>query len=291
MRIPWLPLDDQYITVAAPLISGLLRVDIDKAIGLGVRLLAFTVDQTSTQEKPPDGIFPGADATETLEAAVQWCGEAGRLVTAFIRAGVMERLPDGGIRVRGTDRFARTWAKNKRRRGSTGEMKGVSESDDTPDTGADRAGTGALPAPTVPVPCRETETETEKKEEEAQAAAPPASETTLATKQPPPRRQKREQSNQEWLLPRLQENREAVLRPVFGDRLDPDVVERPNVTLKPLKDQDPEVVRVGHSLYLNDDYARSQTPPCPVHHFANDFFRKWKPRALEAIAALGNAHG
>ncbi len=162
MKIPYLQVDDHFITVAAPLIAGLLRLEVDRVLGMGVRLFAFTVDATSSKESPPSGLFPGQGATELLEASVQWTGEPGRLVAALKIAAVVAPLEDGGLRVCGTARYKATWVKNGRRRGPTGD---------------NRTGTGPVPADnrsgSDPEPDRETETEREERKKAPPPTLPP----------------------------------------------------------------------------------------------------------------------
>lgn len=131
MQLPFYQVSDKFLTVQGPYIAGILRMDPNAAIGIGMRLFAFAVDMTSTKDCPPSGVFAGPHAAADIEAGVQWTGQPGALVEAFIRAGVIERAEES-LRIRGMDRYGETWKKNRRRRpdglaekpGGSGEKPG-----------------------------------------------------------------------------------------------------------------------------------------------------------------------
>ncbi len=114
MSLPYLQLDEEFIRVRAVSIAARLKVSRHEAVGMGADLFPFAVEATSTKERPPDGLFPEEDAWLVLEAGMNWTGEPGAAVKAFQRAGVLEPLDGGGLRVKGMERYRRTWEKNNR---------------------------------------------------------------------------------------------------------------------------------------------------------------------------------
>jgi hypothetical protein len=115
VRLPYIQLGQKFVTAQAPAVAALLRVPKALVVGMGVELFAFTVEQTSTDERPPDGVFLDPDAGTILEGVMGWTGEPGRLVDSLLRVGVLEKL-EIGIRVRGTDRYAAAWEKARKDR-------------------------------------------------------------------------------------------------------------------------------------------------------------------------------
>jgi hypothetical protein len=113
VSIPYLQIDSDFIRIKAPMIGALLQVDRHKAVGMGADLFDFVVNETSTKKKPPDGIILGEEAALILEGVMGWTGERGRAISAFKRAGVIEEM-DGGLRIKGTERYKATWEKNNR---------------------------------------------------------------------------------------------------------------------------------------------------------------------------------
>lgn len=84
------------------------------------------------EDQPPTGVLMSPRVARLLAAGISWTGDADVLLEALIDLRLVERLEDG-IRVRGTDRYRRTWEKNKRRK----------PADMVPVTGATSAETGA----------------------------------------------------------------------------------------------------------------------------------------------------
>lgn len=113
MTLPYYQVATDLIGPKSTLIAAKLKVHRQRALGMGMDLIAFAVEATSTKEKPPDGLFHDADAASILEGAMQWDGAQGKAFEAFVSAGVIEPL-QVGARVRGTDRYKATWAKNTR---------------------------------------------------------------------------------------------------------------------------------------------------------------------------------
>jgi hypothetical protein len=115
MRFPFVQVDQRYIVAQSRVVASRAAISQAEALGLGVVLFTFALESTWTDEAPPDGVFMGEDVEEILEAAIDWRGERGKAVGAFIRADVIERL-QGGLRVRGMDRYREAWEKQTRRK-------------------------------------------------------------------------------------------------------------------------------------------------------------------------------
>jgi hypothetical protein len=115
MRLPFVQVDQRYIVAQSRVVASRAAISQAEALGLGVVLFTFALESTWTDEAPPDGVFMGEDVEEILEAAIDWRGERGKAVGAFIRADVIERL-QGGLRVRGMDRYREAWEKQTRRK-------------------------------------------------------------------------------------------------------------------------------------------------------------------------------
>jgi len=130
MDLPWYQVAADWMTRDAPTVANLLRAgntplavrDVQRVIGLGCLLFAYAVDKTWNSETPPDGVFLGPGAGDRLEAAVQWDGPRGALIEAFVTADVIERL-DGGLRVRGCERYESLWRKNQHKPGRHGRKR------------------------------------------------------------------------------------------------------------------------------------------------------------------------
>lgn len=114
MALPFLQLSQKFLTTQSVIIAARLRVHRHAVIGMAVDLFAFTVEQTSSDARPPDGVFLDPDAVVIIEAAMGWTGEPGRAFEAFRQTGLIEKL-EIGARVKGCDRYKRTWEKNQRR--------------------------------------------------------------------------------------------------------------------------------------------------------------------------------
>jgi hypothetical protein len=135
MALPFLQLSQKFLATQSVVIAALLRVHRHVVIGMATDLFAFTVEQTSNDEHPPDGLFMDAEASTILEAAMGWSGEPGRAFDVFCRTGLIEKL-EVGARVRGCDRYRRTWEKNRRGKGG----RNSDDEDDVPVSGTKSAG-------------------------------------------------------------------------------------------------------------------------------------------------------
>lgn len=238
MRLPWYQIDEDGITRGS-MLGNLLGVGADAGIGLAVRLWRWAL------ELSPDGDFTGAvPDTESLAAAVGWpIDKAPRLVTELQRVGFVATTPT--LRVRGLERYRRTWEKNTRKKANS-----LISGQRVPETGAN-------PAP---------KTETEKKE------------TIPATEHAPKPKRARKPSAAEQFFEWLGATRgrktqtsdstpsPAAINTVFGKALV--AVGRPELELRYL-------------AYLNDPEAAAMHPAWPWEGFAKRW--RWlKPSAHPA---------
>lgn len=85
-------------------IAKALGVHRQHAVGMFADLWAWA------QEHAPDGVVHGPDAADIIEEAAEWAGERGAFVSAALAVGPEESPfaeADGGLRLRGMDRYAR----------------------------------------------------------------------------------------------------------------------------------------------------------------------------------------
>jgi hypothetical protein len=147
VRLPWLQIDADGQT-RARLLGRLLGVPEPQGIGIAMALWTWALEMS------PEGDFSGTvngDAV-LLAAAVSWpTDRAAELVEQLQRVGFVATTPT--LRVRGLDRYRRTWEKNRRKKSNRA------------DSGTTVPGTGENPRGTRAEPARKTETETEKKED------------------------------------------------------------------------------------------------------------------------------
>lgn len=142
MRLPFIQVT-QETWAKARMLAGLLAISRREAMGLIADLWAWGVD-LGPQDEAPTGEVRGTKAPQKLAGALEWAGDARALVDALVEVELVAETPEG-LRVRGLDRYKRTWEKNRRRTGATG------------------AGNRRAPAE-KPAPQTQTETQTDKKE-------------------------------------------------------------------------------------------------------------------------------
>jgi hypothetical protein len=125
MRPPWLQVDMEFVEAKAGDLGALLGISRREAVGLAVDLWSWVLKR-SPDDAPPDGIVrdsrTGTGAVPMLERAGEWTGPEGKLAAALEEVGLLERLPDG-IRLRGIERYATTWKKNRGGGGTAPESK------------------------------------------------------------------------------------------------------------------------------------------------------------------------
>lgn len=134
MRLPWLQVDQDGLG-RCRLLARLLGVPETQGIGMGLALWQWAL------EIAPDGDFSGRVPDSALmSAAVGWpVPYSDRLVTELQRVGLVATEPE--LRVRGLDRYRRSWEKNQRK-----PHKGAEFGRRVPETGASSAGNRAEPA-------------------------------------------------------------------------------------------------------------------------------------------------
>ncbi len=105
MRIPWLSIDADGMT-RGRLLGKLLGIPEVQGIGMAICLWHHGVEMSR------DGDFTGAvPSAELIAAACSWpVDDAPRLVKALQQVGLVATHP--ALRVRGLDRYRRTWVKN-----------------------------------------------------------------------------------------------------------------------------------------------------------------------------------
>lgn len=180
------------------------------------------------EDQPPTGVCDSPRAERLLCAAAGWRGDPGELVQALTDLGLVERLPVG-LRVRGMDRYKRTWEKNRRKPART-----------APETGTN-------PAPPAPEPARQIETQTQTQKDKNQ--------TAVATTG---------QSPDIAFFAWAQEQRRARF-PEAGEEV-PSAGFSEKYAAAVKEFGDPRL-RQGYLAYLDDDWARSCSPPCPIGAF------------------------
>lgn len=156
MRLPWLQVNADGLT-RARLLAKLLGVPETQGAGMALALWAWALEMS------PEGDFSGVviGDPELLAAACGWPpDDASRLVAQLQRVGFIATAP--ALRVRGLDRYRRTWEKNQKR-----FVKPATFGDRVPETGATRAGLAPEPARKT-----ETETETDKRQKLSRAKKP-----------------------------------------------------------------------------------------------------------------------
>lgn len=141
MRLPWLQIDADGQT-RARMLARLLGIPEPQGLGIALALWTWALEMAE------DGDFSGRVKGDEvlLAAAVSWPIErAKELLEQLQRVGFVATAPV--LRVRGLDRYRRTWEKNQRRRVKR------------PESGSAVPGTGDNPATTRAEPARKTETD------------------------------------------------------------------------------------------------------------------------------------
>lgn len=141
MKIPYLQVSEDIFDRLAPELSAHLGIEESAAGWLVLKVWKYALSRAG--DAPPDGLIYGDKATAMVERAIGWTGEAGVFVGACVHIGLIEGIP-GGLRIRGLDRYKRTWEKNRRNRGHDALRPGTFPAPNAP-------GTGTKTAPKVPV--------------------------------------------------------------------------------------------------------------------------------------------
>lgn len=113
MRLPWIQVDSVVFEQHAPLLARLLGVNQHEALGLLCCLWRWVLCRGS--DDAPSGTVLDSDAVELVEAGAGWEGKRGLLVRSLLRAELVEKV-DGGLRIRGLDRYAKAWERQQAER-------------------------------------------------------------------------------------------------------------------------------------------------------------------------------
>lgn len=146
MRLPWYQIDADGIT-RGKMLGRLLGVGAPAGVGMAIELWRWALEMAE------EGDFSGAGHDiESIAAALDWDPRnCVQLAAELQRVGFIECVPV--VRIRGLERYRRTWEKNSRR---------PKPAPLAPVTGTTRAGL-------APEPARKTETETETDKREAKS--------------------------------------------------------------------------------------------------------------------------
>jgi hypothetical protein len=140
MRLPYLQVTQETWEYARQL-EVLTGVDMPKCFVALCDVWRWAIS-LGPEDQPPSGVCDSPRADKLLAAAAGWRGDPAEFVGSLEDLGIVQRLPVG-LRVRGMDRYRRTWEKNRRKPART-----------VPETGTN-------PAPPAPEPARQIETQTQ----------------------------------------------------------------------------------------------------------------------------------
>lgn len=146
MRLPYLQVTSETFGKAKAL-AGALGIDRHRALSLILEMWSWALD-LGDPNRAPDGVVMTPYAPRLLAGAVEWTGNAQELCDVLTAVGLIEKL-EVGIRVRGLDRYSRTWEKNRRR--TPGEGTKAAKRPDSDPVCRKPAKTGEKPARQVPV--------------------------------------------------------------------------------------------------------------------------------------------
>ena len=105
MRLPYLQLAEESWALAREL-AAILGCDRHRAMSLQVDLWKWALGLETDGQ--PSGQVLGKLAVARLAGAVEWDGDAAELAEALVEVGLLEVI-EGGLRVRGLDRYAGAW--------------------------------------------------------------------------------------------------------------------------------------------------------------------------------------
>lgn len=231
--MPWRSIDDDGET-RGRLLGRLLGVHELHGVGIAIALWHWAVEMSR------DGDFSGEmSSVELMAAACHWPVEdAGRLVRALQQVGLIATHPT--LRVRGLDRYRRTWEKNQNFHRISAKSRSP-----VPSTGAKPAKDGAK----------------DEDEDEVTTFPPPTQLWPAAPKPKKPRKLSAAEEFFAWLTARRAEKTKftdeahtvAALNAVFGRALTS--YGRPQLEAK-------------YHAYLDDPEGASKEPPWPWRGFA-----------------------
>jgi hypothetical protein len=151
LRLPFIQVTQETWSKAR-MLSGLLAIPERECLGLILDLWAWGLE-LGPQDEAPTGVCDNPRAVTMLAGALRFQGSSAELANALSDVGLMEALESGGIRIRGLDRYKRTWKRNR--------VGKSAETDAEPTPSASVSDT----KPTNPdaKPTHQTQTQTQKK--------------------------------------------------------------------------------------------------------------------------------
>ena len=292
MRLPWIQVDQDAL-VRARTMARLLEIPEPYAVGIAVSLFSWAL------EMAPDDDLSGEIVDDNPEsvvaAAVGWTGDPKKLYAALARVGFIERSlrADSGFdRVKGLWRYASAvanavtrsdkakaaarvrWEKAKTEKaaaqakdalmlGASKHAPAMLESCSNPEKpmlGASKHAPAMLGDAKT-----QTQTQTQK---ETLSASPERESLKLLPSGKPDRKSSRQESFYGWA--------EGKRREVLGEGVLPGAswsISRTNKRLKPLLEVKPELLAEAYVLFLHNEYAQEQHPPCPLGLFVSEWSR------------------
>ncbi len=174
MRLPYLQVTQETWTNARVL-ARLLGTTRREAFAIVCDLWVWAFE-LGPDDRAPDGCCIDPDAAEMLAGALEWDGDAEKLLSAMLKIGLVEKL-EIGLRVRGMDRYKRTWEKNRRTPTKPPPLETLVPAQPAPVLAGKVPVSGANPAQPAPVPARQTQTQTQIEEETLSANLPTGEES------------------------------------------------------------------------------------------------------------------
>jgi hypothetical protein len=245
MRLPWVSIDADGQT-RGRLLGRLLGVNEHQGVGMAIALWQFGVEMSR------DGDFSGeVPSLELIAAACGWSpADAQRLADALQQVGLIATHPK--LRVRGLDRYRRTWEKNRNFHRISAKSR-----PQVPSTGALTAKTGAK--------------DEDEDEEVNDVAKPPAPEK--------PKRVRKPSAAEDFFawLNTTRASRGLVLEVVPGKATI-------NATFgRALSDVGLEELKARYLAFLDDPTNADKDPPHPWQVFAKTYtWRKAKPATTKS---------
>lgn len=116
MRLPFLQVESDLLAHGVDSVATLLQCEPVAALGHVAFLRAWAVSRAS-DDAPPDGWVPGANAARLVAAGARWAGDAVAFVVALADPGValLEIQPDG-IKVLKLEPYREAWGRNAKSR-------------------------------------------------------------------------------------------------------------------------------------------------------------------------------
>lgn len=115
MRLPFIQIRSEAFDRAAEL-AALLEIDEAKALGHLAFLWRWML--SAPGDEAPTGVVPGTGAVAVLrfETGARWTGQRGVFLAALVDLGLVERLGEDSMRIRGAKLYSEAWEKQERSR-------------------------------------------------------------------------------------------------------------------------------------------------------------------------------